>query len=916
MYSNTRFGCNVADAFAQTPKLPGGLSSFHMQTVKNAAIGESWDRGHSAPHGSGRVGTVGQLGPVPVQVSTYAAAAKKRRELGKDVQRAANAPTRVIPQGLPVNTEQVFSDNRLRQMTSTENMAGHVPIQGLSLPQAQLGVSFLQQEAEPNIPYNSLAFSAGNGTQAHATGLPNNGMPYVWQGALGIMGDYAGTVTDPYSGQTYAAYTDAMQEPKVLNEVPVIKLGEPSRMLEAMTGTLSFPKPIPREHFTDAADVWEGLTLPQGYLDTAVEARIAQQAAGEAYMVNNETLAGYNDTNWDGYIGDTFVLRPVVDTQTLQDNSQTNTVNTGRMQAPQVNAAFQLGEGLGAHNGGYFQPIFNLLSEDKPSGPGRPKRDFDVSGFWSLPTVNTAGFTHRLLDTVNSRAGDPLFSVNLGEAMPAASDRDPVDRTQTVVVGQALQAPAPYAQLQSASDGIKLDANFLSVGAARSNILSEAMKNGGQLVQVGDGGRSLADAAFSRFAAPGTPAAINGGQLAQVGDGGRSLADAALSQSAALGTPAGGFVGYIPQPAAENNTADAALVANGNKWGPDSTSQQQSRMPFAIDGPALDAEMGAATGHSPWVTTPTYMPYMGTGPAKDGGVYSTQAAAGNNQAYGGNVVAPASVGKQGLNNVISMLAGSGVFGAPADATPVRPVSTGKQVDASIQSQPALRTAAAGVPTDLYLQPVGLGNWSADATISTVPQALEFQAGGIGGLPASRDGTMTWDQMVRARGTPAEFNLDAGDRMAAATENMVDARAISVPLRTANDGTLYWTGQSIGDQNLAAFASIPNFRNNTTEAAKRQKQDHFMFEHNARAHPMTYGTGAEFRNTYLAPYDRSGLVVKNPETERLMASPARLVMEQVAECQLLRQDAARARKHESMYASHIAYDSDFAASDMD
>jgi hypothetical protein len=885
MYSNTRFGCNVADAFAQAPKLPGSLSSFHMQTMKNAAVADTWNRGHTAPHGlSNGTSPVGQLGPIPVQVSTYAAAAKKRRELSKDVQRAADVPTRVIPQGLPVNTEQVFNDTRIKQMTSVENMAGHVPVQGLSLPQAQLGVSFLQKEPVPGIPYNSLAFSVGNGTQAHSTGLPNNGMPYVWQGALGVMGDYAGTVTDPYSGQTYAAYTDAMQEPKVLNEVPVIKLGEPSRMLEAMTGTLSFPKPIPREHFVDAADVWEGLTLPQGYLDTAVEARIAQQAAGETYYVNNESVAGYNDTNWDGYIGDTFVLRPVIDTQTLQDNSQTNTVETGRMQAPQVNAAFQLGEGLGAHNGGYFQPIFNMLSEDKPSGPGRPKRDFDVSGFWSLPSVNTAGFTHRLLDTVNTRAGDPLFSLNLGEAMPVGSDRNPVDRTQIVAVGQALQAQAPYAPLPTASDGLTLDANFLSVGAARSNNLSESMKNGGRLAQVGDGGH---------------------------------LADAAVSQSAAPGTPNAGFVGYMPHAMAENNTADGELVANGNRWGQDYRSQQQSRMPFVTDGTGVDAAVGATTGHSPWVTAPANIAYANTASAKDSDVYSMQAAPGNNQAYGGNVDGPVSVGKQGLNNVISMLAGTGAFGTGVvDPTGIRAVSTADQVDASIQSQPALRQAAAGVPTDLYLQPVSLGNWSADAAIGTVPQALEIQAGGIGGLPTGRDGTMTWDQIVASRGAPAEFNLDAGDRMAAATENMVDARAISVPLRVSNDGTLYWTGQSIGDQNLAAVGSVPNYRNNTTEAAKRQKQDQFMFEHSARAHPMTSGTGADFRNTYLAPFDRSGLVVRNPETERLMASPARLVMEQVADCQLRRQDAARANKHESMYASHIAYDSDIALSDME
>ena len=59
------------------------------------------------------------------------------------------------------------------------------------------------------------------------------------------------------------------------------------------------------------------------------------------------------------------------------------------------------------------------------------------------------------------------------------------------------------------------------------------------------------------------------------------------------------------------------------------------------------------------------------------------------------------------------------------------------------------TAAAGVPTDLYLQPVCLGNWSADATISTVPRALEFQAGhsAAEGLQAFSD-TRGWYAYTR------------------------------------------------------------------------------------------------------------------------------------------------------------------------
>jgi len=181
------------------------------------------------------------------------------------------------------------------------------------------------------------------------------------------------------------------------------------------------------------------------------------------------------------------------------------------------------------------------------------------------------------------------------------------------------------------------------------------------------------------------------------------------------------------------------------------------------------------------------------------------------------------------------------------------------------------------------------------------------------MPFSRDGTMAWAEQVRSRGMGLDSDVQLAP-MAFVSENMVDARCPTGPLRVSNDATLFWTGQSLGDQHLAAVPSSAYKTDATTEADTRQRQTQALFEQNARAHPSTYGTAAPFRNVYHQPNDRKGLVSLNPETVRTMASPARIVMEQAAAAQLLRRDEANRNKHSTMYTTDTAYESDFVNSD--
>ena len=905
-----------------------GLSAYQLQQARNKAIGETWQQGHTAA----------KPVLVPSQVS-YAAAAKERRE--KKAAAAATG-TRILPQGRQVDSLQVFSDHRIANMGGPETMAGHVPVEGTSLPQAQLGVPFTQRQPEPGVPFNPLAFSVGTGSQAHSTGLPNNGLPYEWQGTLGLVGDYAGTVTDPYSGQVYAAYTDAMQEPKVLNDPPVIKLGEPSRMLEALTGTLSFPKPIPQEHYVEWADIAEGVQLPQGMVNAAVEARIAQQAAGETYMVNNETLAGYNDTNWDGYIGDTFVLRPVIDTQTLADNSQTNTIQTGRLQQPQVDAAFQLGQGLGAHMGMYWQPTIRLLAEEKPTGPGRPKRDFEANGYWSLPTVNTSGYSHRVLDAVNSRAGDPLFSLNLGAALPAAADGGMVDKSRMVVTGQALAGGATVPALALASDGLAGDGYLYTVAGPRSGpgdvggghilAVSASDRDGGRVTVTGAPGAEHTRAPHSRMPFV-LPDSGDWGTVHSVPTGVRDVAgglttpappmyvDASLSGGNVAAFQAqrqevsGGGGASLPVAYAAT-VADAALQTAAVQ--PQAGVSLSAVVPSVGGGTRVEAMAQRAGQSIASGTTPAgRLPVYNAGVA-DAALLTRQQQHASQSAYQAQALPMSAVGQQGVENVLRALAGTGAWGGPElDPTPIRSVASGGQgSDAALQTGRGA-SITAGVPQDGNLAAaVDTQNRGVDSRVRTAPVTLEVQGGYLPSLPSGRDGTLAWDSLLRRLAVPAEYDMSPG-ALPAMSDNMVGARAASVPLRVSNNATLFATGQGLGaDQNLPTYASEGGSNKDASDfGAVRQARELQMFEQNARAHPSTYGTGAEFRNVYIGPAcDRVGLVSMNPETARLMASPSRLIMEAAAAEQLRRRDVANASKDATMYASRVAYESDYANSE--
>jgi hypothetical protein len=281
---------------------------------------------------------------------------------------------------------------------------------------------------------------------------------------------------------------------------------------------------------------------------------------------------------------------------------------------------------------------------------------------------------------------------------------------------------------------------------------------------------------------------------------------------------------------------------------------------------------------------------------------------------GGDTRLPMSaVGKQGVENVLRALAGSGAYGPVTDA-PMPTASEGWGADAAVAT--GLASITAGVPQDIRA-PLAMDtqNRGVDARIQQGQQTVDIPGGFLPSMPSGRDGTLAWDAMLRRLAVPAEYDMSPG-ALPSAADDMAVARTQPFTLRVSNDATLFETGQGLGaDQNIPTYASAGGTNKDASQfGAWRQAREQQLYEQNARAHPSTYGAGAEFRNVYTGPdCDRQGLVSMNPDTARLMASPARLVMEAAAAEQLRKRDAANAAKDPSMYASAVAYESDYANS---
>jgi hypothetical protein len=373
----------------------------------------------------------------------------------------------VVAQG----TAFPIASSYVRQSVGQASFAGALPAQGFSVAAATMG------PPTSCTPQNPLGVDFGTGSQMYATGYTNNGMPQaVVDGRFDTIRsdrrDLAGTFVDPITGITYAGFTDSMPEPKVMREPPSIKLGEPNRMLEALTGVPQYTRPIRQEVFNDFSDVLEGVQIPQGLLELQTRDNAAKRVAADTFFTNREVENGFNDTHWDGYIGDTYVLRPVIDTQTLSDNSQTNTVVADFRSTPDLySSSFTINDGT--QWGGPLQPAVTVLGQDKATLPGRGTVDMPSLGqgvrLHGMPTKMS--FSD---DAPNTHANVSYTSPNAGgRALLAVAAQTSQDTTTASLHAKAVEMPyALYTPsmttAQNADGGAGADAAVARLGAAQS----------------------------------------------------------------------------------------------------------------------------------------------------------------------------------------------------------------------------------------------------------------------------------------------------------------------------------------------------------------------------------------------------------------------------------------------------------------
>lgn len=337
--------------------------------------------------------------------------------------------------------------------------ASALPLRGLTVADASLGGSAINGYGNGNgygyengngnvsvcaAPLNPMGADFGSGSsmrvgppqpQAAVTPALDGGYQTL------VRGDLAGTYEDPHTGEVREFYTAPMPEPRVMRATPVIRLGEPSRALELMTGVSSLSTASaaarqcrPAEMERDMADAMLGARLPQGMTNEWVRGQQQARAARETFWTNNEVPAGFNDRHPDGCIGNTFVMRPVIDTQTLADNNETNTILNPRGSFLPPNAAsdiVDLGQAA-TRFGGPLAPAVTVLAEDQTRGVTRPTRD-------SLAHFGEAAA---------SAPGVPVFD------RPYTEDAHASDRAHWVHGGDALSyatgVPMPVAETRAA----------------------------------------------------------------------------------------------------------------------------------------------------------------------------------------------------------------------------------------------------------------------------------------------------------------------------------------------------------------------------------------------------------------------------------------------------------------------------------
>jgi len=519
-------------------------------------------------------------------------------------------------------------------------------------------------------------------------------------------GDYAGTVTDPYTGVTYAAYTRAMPEPIIPRggdmSLPAYGAGTAggaaaAMALEALTGNSALTaRPCRQEMTRDWADALEGARIPTALLQQTVNAAVAASAARDTYFTNREVAKPLPDTKWEGYIGTSYVLRVREDTQTVQDYDGGGTSRLPD-RAPLADLTLPMPmppdpTGLG----GPMAPLRRILAQDKTTQPGRPVADGVEQPSARLSTAQDgrAGAREPLTARPGGRFGENLVAAGPGATSGLLPPQDSQDRGHDGVLGAlramvALHAgqptQAPPAQSLVAADG---------GGAAGWRSAAQA---------------PLPVAAFAGTVAPGQVA----GPATVASDGAGLRAGWQGALRADVSVPVLPGVEGLPSGPSSDGTTAWRRVA----W--EMTAPGAARPGGQLTGPAGDAAAVAAYGTRGQLQAPA----QGAGPRGVGDQ--------------GLAVSTAPVGAFSLSAALPRYVHENLAGGPQSEGGVRPGV--QDLGAGLRSTPVGVGATEGLPVTASAAASGLRDARALAALGGATQARvvslpPIPAGGMGMAP--------------------------------------------------------------------------------------------------------------------------------------------------------------------------------------
>lgn len=240
--------------------------------------------------------------------------------------------------------------------------------------------------------------------------------------------DVVGTFTDPNTGIVYAALENSLPPKTIMaGDTPVFNPEGSARTLEFLTGISTLPQPCKRERENNFQDALDDANLPEAFKNEFTRRESAQRANRDLYFTQGEQPAQLLDVNWDGYIGDMYVMRPVYNMQSVADFDGGGTTNVNYIANASATEVFPYYGDSKQGFGGSMQTNVRILA--KPKCVGHPNVVADALQQLNLNLMMVSdGIRGKGLEKVNPHGVNISVPVQ-ADALPQFNDGIAVDYT-------------------------------------------------------------------------------------------------------------------------------------------------------------------------------------------------------------------------------------------------------------------------------------------------------------------------------------------------------------------------------------------------------------------------------------------------------------------------------------------------------